>query len=228
MTLHSPQFVQVWVGEALPRMADLPENSLGMLAIGRGARRGRALGVVHDRDEWVPIDILKLVGPGMHVINIAPDGPSDDDTVLESLFPDRWSRTIGALGEAPWRRLTSLAYGIIGAGRSGSLLARSIADGWGAENLTIIDPDTLAEHDLGESDLDGVEPSELGRTKVEILADRLRKGRGDHGTFNVAPVSDSILHMRALRALQTCDALFATVDHDGARLAATALAALFL
>jgi hypothetical protein len=228
MTIHSPQFVQVGVGEVLPRVADLPESSLGMLVIGRGARRGQVLGVMHDRDEWVPIDRLKLVGPGMHLINIAPDGPSDDETLLESVFPDRWSRTIGALGEAPWRRLTSLAYGIIGAGRSGSLLARSIADGWGAENITLIDPDTLAHHNLGESDLLVVEPADFGRPKVDILSERLRMGRGDDRPLAVTPVPESILHLRALRALQTCDAMFVGVDHDGARLAASALASLFM
>jgi hypothetical protein len=229
MTMRSPQFVQVWVGEDLPRIPDRPDNALGILSIGRGAGRGHAIGAMRDGEAWAPIDRLRLVGPGMHVINIAPDSLThEDDTVVEVGLAARWSRTVGALGEAPWRRLASLGYGIIGAGRSGSLLARSISDGWGAQDLTIVDPDMIAVHNLGESDLAIVERAELGRAKVDILADRLRKSRSDCGVFRVTPVCESILQLRALRAVQTCDVFFVAVDHDGPRLAASALAALFM
>jgi hypothetical protein len=227
--MRSPHFVACWVGEELPRATDVPPDALGYLAIGRGRRIGQAAGAIRDNDAWMPLDRLKLVGPGMHVLSIAPGSSDDgDQTLVAALFPERWSRTIGALGEAPWRRLANLEYAIIGAGRSGSLLARSIADGWGAENLTLIDPDMLAPHNLGESDLPAVEAADFGRAKVDVLSERLRKSRGEDASFKVTPVAESILHLRALRALQTCDVVIVCVDHDGARLAASALAALFL
>ncbi len=103
-----------------------------------------------------------------------------------------------AQGEPPWRRLASLEYGIVGAGRSGSILACAIAEGWGAENLTLIDPDTLARHNLGESDLPEVTPAELGRAKVDVLAERLRQSRETGAGHTITPVAESIVQLRAL------------------------------
>jgi hypothetical protein len=134
----------------------------------------------------------------------------------------RWSRTIGALGVDVWQRLVRLRYGIIGVGRTGSRLALALA-GLGVHALTLIDPDTLALPNLGE--MAGVTDADLERPKVEAVATALTA---------VAPtplalvcVPTSITRQPALRAAQACDVLLSCVDHDSARLAATAMATLY-
>jgi hypothetical protein len=107
----------------------LPLDCAGVLLLGHGQQRGRARGVVclpaRHRE---PMHQLRLIGPGMPVIPLEQESPSmslvelnDEDTATA-----RWSRTIGALGQTVWKRLTSLRYGIIGLGRTGSMLALAL------------------------------------------------------------------------------------------------------
>lgn len=202
---------------------DLPPDCAGVLTLGAGGRRGEARAWVHRPPELTPIGRLKLVGPGMHVVALRPALAQSGEPAVEPALRERWSRTIAALGEEVWRRLTGWHYGVVGVGRSGSLLASALAAGWGVERLTLIDPDRVERHNLGETA--GVTDGDLGEMKAEVLARRLRSPRLARPA--VATVSSSITHLPALRAAQACDVLFGCVDHDGARLALAALAVLF-
>jgi hypothetical protein len=116
-----------------------------------------------------------------------------------------------------------LHYGVVGVGRSGSVLAQALTAGWGVERLSLIDPDVIQEHNLGE--MAGVTEANRGAAKATALASGLRFPELSRPT--ITTVVSSITHLPALSAAQACDVLFGCLDHDAARLALAALAVLF-
>jgi hypothetical protein len=93
----------------------------------------------------------------------------------------------------------------------------------GVQHLTLIDPDRLELHNLGE--MLGVTPTDLGRPKVEAVADALTSVAFPY--LEVMAVPASITRWPALHAVQACDVVLSCVDHDSARLAVTAIATVF-
>ncbi len=210
-----------------PDMAwDLADGLVGRLVLGRGPARGRLWGAVRTPQGIEPLDRLDLVGPGMFRLPTedaqARAGDRDPRAAVEPPA-DRWSRTVGALGgEAVWRRLAGLHIAVVGCGRSGSVAAAALAR-LGVRRLTLVDPDAVEEHNLGEMDV--VTGADLGRPKAEALAAGLSPGRGP-GLPPVAAVVASVAHPAGLAAARGCDVLFCCVDGDAARLACGLVAAL--
>ncbi len=196
----------------------------GVLMVGRTSRRGEAAGLLATDDGRLePLDSLRLVGPGMHALRLpgraelAEYPPAPDGVPLRQ----RWSRTIGVLGPA-WQRLVGLRFGLIGAGRTGSVLARGLLR-VGVRRLTLIDPDVLQRHNLGESD-DCLGEKNVGRAKVDALRDALLPLCR---WAEISTVAESVTHVRAIAAMKACDFLVSCTDHDSARLAAACAAALY-
>ncbi|MBI3962993.1 MAG: ThiF family adenylyltransferase [Deinococcus sp.] len=174
-----------------------------------------------------PLHQLRLVGPGMHAIGLQQELLPEPlaRTMVEGSSEEsvaRWSRTIGALGQEAWQRLVGLRYALIGVGRAGSSLALALAR-MGVTQLTLIDPDRVESHNLGETP--ALTGADIGQLKVEAVAVSLASGAAVPP--EVVTVPESITHLHALRAAQACDLLISCVDHDGARLAAAVIAALF-
>jgi hypothetical protein len=212
------------VSDGLSPAISLPQGCLGLLVLGRDRRRGQGQGFVLLPSGTEPLQCLKIVGPGMQVLDLeTQDGPASLPATIPQAVSDRWSRTIAALGVTAWQRLTRLSYAIAGVGRTGSVMAQALAAGWGVERLTLIDPDTLEAHNLGE--MTGVRESDLGCHKATALAGRLQSA--ELARPIVTAVTASITHLQALRAVQACDVLIGCLDHDGARWAANTLAALY-
>jgi len=207
---------------AAPRWLSL--DCAGLLLVGRESRRGMAAGYIPQGPENLePLDCIYIVGPGMHRIPLQTASSSPDLTP-ESVDPDsriRWSRTIGVLGPV-WHRLINLHFALIGTGRTGSVLARLLLR-IGVRRLTLVDPDVLELFNLGEAD-DCLSESQIGRPKVDVLADALRLL---YPWADIQPISESVTHIRSLQAVKACDILLCCTDHDSARLAATCAAALF-
>ena len=152
------------------------------------------------------LDSLRIVGPGMPSISLRnqPVKPFADSTRKEI-----WSRSIGVLGEQTWQRLTSTHIGIIGCGRSGSLAAFSLQR-LGVENVTLIDPDLIEMHNMGE--MQGVLPRDLGKRKAQVLADSM--SRDPACSSRIKMVAESIVSLTALVAsAKQCDFLFCGVDN---------------
>ncbi len=103
-------------------------------------------------------------------------------------------------------------------------MARALAR-LGVRQITLVDPDIVEVGNLGE--MDGVSEADVGRPKVEALARSLREVEVGSG-LEVQALGISVTHLRALRAAAGCDLLVSTVDHDGARLGAAAIAGLYL
>jgi hypothetical protein len=129
---------------------------------------------------------------------------------------------MGALGEATWQRLIGLRYAIVGVGRTGSTLSLNLTRE-GVRHLTLVDPDHMELYNLGEMPIGTHD--DLGRLKVDVVRGSLLP-LAPAGTEMVS-VPTSITRLQALHATQACDVLVCCVDHDSARLAATAIATLF-
>jgi ThiF family len=207
----------VRLSEELTFPDTLPPDGVGWLTLGRQSRSGRAAGELLRAKGTEPFDHLFLVGAGMHRLPLHAAALE-----VEVEVPQRWSRTAGALGQDVWQRLVRLTYGVVGAGRTGSALAELLV-GLGVRRLILIDPDALDEGNLGEMTT-VLTDADVGQPKSVALANRLPRRLGLPA---VEPLARSITHVRALRAVQDCDVLCTCVDHDGARLAAAALATLF-
>lgn len=158
---------------------------------------------------------LRLLGPGL------PEFPPPPTRPLPSA-EGRWSRTVGALGEAAWQRLVSLRYAIVGCGRNGSLMAANLIR-LGVRSLVLIDPDRVEEHHLGE--MEAIAPQDIGRPKAEALAERLRALEAD---LSVRPILHSITSLEALPAVKASDVLIVCADNDGARWACGLLSVYYL
>jgi hypothetical protein len=190
-----------------------------LVRLGRDEARGQAVGVVRVGTGLQPIDYFKWVGPGMHSQAFG----ARPARVPTDALPETLSRSIGALGEEEWRRLSGLRVGVVGLGRTGSSVAQFV-ERLGVRSLVLIDPDVVELHNLGE--MHGLSLAAVGTAKVRAVASCLQTSAGAPGP-EVRAVADSLTHLRGLHAAQACDVLFGCVDHDGARLALSALAALY-
>jgi len=163
---------------------------------------------------------IHLVGPGMHILR-SQRRKKAASTAYSPL--DLWSRTIGALGRAPWSRLRNLKYAVVGAGRTGSLLAQGITEGWGAKQLLMIDPDRIEPHNVGE--MAGISVWDVGRFKTEVLAERLT---GNHRSKLSFQTCESLISERkSWQLIEQSDVLFSCVDHDAGRWSASVLATVY-
>jgi molybdopterin/thiamine biosynthesis adenylyltransferase len=127
----------------------------------------------------------------------------------------------GALGAENWQRLTHLRFALVGAGRTGSLVATSLAQ-VGVRWLALIDPDRLEEPNLDA--MDSVTFSDVGRFKVETLAGNLTR---EYPWTEFHPLPRSVLTSEAIALLKEADVLLCCVDSDAARLFVGAFACLY-
>jgi len=182
------------------------------LVFGVGQAAGWVGGAIRDGADWKPLDHIQVVGPGMQQLPLSRKG----EKPAEGLDSERWSRSIGALGEASWRRLQSLHIGIVGCGRTGSLVANSLRK-MGVVRLSLIDFDRLERHNLGEMDLVG--EAHVGEAKSIVLSRLL-------GLENA--LAEPISSVRALKVTKGCDLLISCVDNSQARLLSAFLAMVYL
>lgn len=191
-----------------------PPALRGLLWIGLGAHRGHISGVVVRQHDRFQVEALDLMGPGMRRLHVLGyERPSFSDP--------RLSRTEGALGQATMMRVRSVNVLQIGCGRNGSLLALNLAR-LGVEQLTLVDPDLVEEHNLGE--MEGVFDSDIGLPKAVALARHLRIV---NRAGAVRTIAEEASHADCVAAARECDLVVSCVDNDSARLAAAILATIF-
>ncbi|MFQ5857644.1 MAG: ThiF family adenylyltransferase [Anaerolineae bacterium] len=202
----------------LPSDPSLP-GVVGHLYLGHGQWHGYLWGVVRTDGAIEPLHRLCLVGTGMHQIRNPKFEIRNSNRDRE-----RWSRTMGALGgEAVWQRLVGLRVAVVGCGRTGSLVAVTLAR-LGIRRLTLIDPDIVEVHNLGE--MDAVTDDDLGRPKAEAIVGHLRSLL-PHASASLFPIVAPIAQPAALAATKGCDVLFCCADNDAARLATAILSTLY-
>jgi len=197
----------------------------GQLFLGTGDNRGRIAVVATNADGLVPVDEIVLVGSGMHRIAIGssstPVLSAPSIGMWQRRELERWSRTIGAIGgEDIWRRFVELKMTVVGVGRTGSLVARSLA-AIGVRSLTLLDPDVVELHNVGESD--AMRVRDVGLSKAVTVAHHLRSAFPRHNRI-VEGVHGSVWDARGIDIAKQSDVIFSCVDRDAARLATALIA----
>jgi len=208
--------------------ATFGDSIAGHLYLGAAPYRGRLWGAVRLDGDIRPLHRLFLAGSGMHSIQLLDSERRDESpaSIRRQQFIEqaRWSRTIGALGgKEIWRRLVRLRIGIVGCGRTGSLVAATLAR-LGVRQITLIDPDLVELHNLGEMDV--VTGDDVGQAKAAAIADRLRP-QTPRSSAILLPIVAPITAPEAREAAKECDVLFCCADNDAARLATAVIATLY-
>ena len=208
-------------GWALQFHESPPFSPTARIQLGSGDERGLLSGIYAAAHQIMPIRTLRAIGGGMaqfdavDFVQPIPQLHQDETT--------RWSRVIGALnGPETWHRLTHLAIAIVGVGRTGSLVAASLAR-LGCRHMTLIDPDRLELHNVDAMDL--VTPEDIGAFKVDVVARRMRDV---HPQLEVCPLSTSVFSQEAQAELKAAQVIICTVDSPAARLLTGAIATMYL
>ena len=200
----------------------VPANRFGQLTLGGGSAQGQWRGRIRTSSGDVePLDSILLVGPGMHRLRAA-DVQEETAVIPVQKVYERFSRTIGAWGVRTWQRLALLPIAIVGCGRTGSIVATTLAS-LGIHALTLVDPDILELHNVAE--MSGVRDSDVGHPKVEALTAFLQSHADPALPLQVTAIQETIT--KAYRQAITADVLFCCVDNDAARLACGILATCF-
>lgn len=152
----------------------------------------------------IPFDRLWTVGDSFRLTYTY----GSDHTVDSSLF----DRNIQAFGGAIQKALGQLHVGIVGNGGTGSAVAEQLVR-LGIRQFTLIDPDDLSASNVTR--VYGSTPLDIGRPKVDILAEHLMRIAPDatckclNSTLNVESTA---------MELTVCDLVFGCTDDNAGRL----------
>jgi molybdopterin/thiamine biosynthesis adenylyltransferase len=199
-----------WIAQIQPR----PAQCLAVAIVGIGRDQDGWDGAVTLGGRSVPLSALRVVGPGMIRADRDAEPPDADD---DPATLERWSRARGALGDAVWHRLRTAHVALFGASRTGSNMAFLLA-ALGVRRLLLCDPDRLEAHNLDA--MPGLTEQDVGRAKVEALAERLVQFRSD---LFVQGLACSARDNRVVECIRPADLLVTCVDNDTPRLAAALL-----
>lgn len=137
----------------------------------------------------------------------------DDEQVPRPEFREEFQRTRTVWGEDRHQSLARLKVGIVGLGSVGSQVAEALAR-MGLTNLTLIDHDVVKRHNLDR--LAGATRDDLGRPKVDVAAEHLRRV-GTAAKLRVEPHVLSVTSAEGYRLAADCDVLFSCVDRPRPR-----------
>ena len=166
-----------------------------------------------------PIDGVQVVGK--RFASLAPNSakqPAKHAGGKGTAHMARLARHKDFIPDEVCATLRGLTVGVVGCGGLGPMVAENLAR-LGVGRLLLIDSDRLEESNLNRW-LAG-EQSQVGRYKVELLAERL--SRSLEG-LSVVAVPENVLDATGQAALRGCDLIFAAVDCDGARFAVNRIA----
>jgi hypothetical protein len=124
-------------------------------------------------------------------------------------------RTVSAWGPEAQADLARLHVGVIGAGSVGALVAESLAR-VGIERITLMDFDTVKEHNLDRLLHAGPRDVGLGRAKVEVLARALRRS-ATAVRPEITALELSVVEPDGFAHALDCDVLFSCVDRPWPR-----------
>jgi hypothetical protein len=122
-------------------------------------------------------------------------------------------RTVLAWGEDCHADLVRLRVGIVGAGSVGGMIAESLAR-TGFKDIVPIDFDYIEPHNLDR--LQYARRADIGRLKVEVLAEHLRAS-ATAAHFTADQVVAAVYEEEGFRAALDCDVLFSCVDRPWGR-----------
>jgi len=161
-------------------------------------------GVLYDPTGEQFIGTAMTVGDGLVVREAYGAGGADVD--------DRYDRNVRAFGGQVQRTLAHLQVAVVGAGGTGSATAEQLIR-LGVGHLLLIDPDTLEASNI--SRVYGSTAGDVGRAKVDVLADHLRRVAPD---ADITAVAESVTVLAGARVLRASDVIFGCTDDNAGRL----------
>ena len=150
---------------------------------------------------------VRIVGPQSYNVyfNDALTPPPPRRDILRRTF-DTW-------GRETQRTISRLKVGIVGLGSVGCIVAEAIAR-IGVAQVTLIDPDTVEEHNLDRLLYGTVQ--DIGKLKVDVAAQAMRHDTTAE-SIQITALPVSVHTNEAYRAALDCDVLFSCVDRPIAR-----------
>jgi len=127
-------------------------------------------------------------------------------------IPLIFDRNVRAFGGGVQQALGALQVGIVGCGGTGSAVAEQLVR-LGVRNLVLFDSDVLSASNVTR--VYGSSASDVGRAKVDILADHLQRIAPD---TRCDLVKNMITMAPAARHLCNCDVVFGCTDDNAGRL----------
>jgi len=153
---------------------------------------------------------VRVVGPGLSVTwneRMRPAPPQTRSQV----------RTVSVWGSTAQRDLVRLRVGVVGLGSVGAIVAEILAR-TGIAELVLIDFDTVEEHNLDRMLHATIRDVRRQRSKVEMLARRLRVSATASAPA-IEPLECSVVEHEGWSAALDCDVLFSCVDRPWPRAA---------
>lgn len=151
-----------------------------------------------------PIEEVRIIGAPNLVLSVSPINPNSAEFDIEH---PRWSRLRNMWGDKNLLRVANTHVMIIGASRTGSVVARQLT-ALGIGKLTLVDPDMLEIHNYDA--MMGGSMDDIGRSKVAALADELVRFRDD---IAVTGLPFTATDRRVIQRARIADVLITCVDH---------------
>ncbi len=137
-------------------------------------------------------------------------------------LPKAFDRQVRAFGGDVQRVLRELRIGVVGAGGTGSATTEQLAR-LGVGELMLFDYDELSASNVTR--VYGSTPGDVGRRKVDVLADHVRRIAPD---TDVEAFPDTITHEACAMRLRDCDVIFGCTDDNAGRLILSRLSSYYL
>lgn len=165
-------------------------------------------------DEQRPIDRFFIVGDRWHLLS--PFGRDVGE------IPEQFDRNVRAFGPAIQHILGALSIAVVGTGGTGSAIAEQLVR-LGVRRLLLFDADRLSISNVTR--VYGSTPADVGRPKVEVVADSLRAIAPN---LHCETVPAMITMRRAAERLREVDIVFGCTDDNAGRLVLSRLSTYFL
>jgi molybdopterin/thiamine biosynthesis adenylyltransferase len=139
-----------------------------------------------------------------------------------ALPADRFDRNVRAFGGAIQQVLGNLHVAIVGCGGTGSAVAEQLVR-LGVRHFILIDPDTLTASNVTR--VYGSFPTDIGRAKVDVIADHLRRVTPD---LDVTTCRAMLTMEATAKTLLDADIVFGCTDDNAGRLVLSRVASYLL
>lgn len=186
----------------------------GTLIVSPAGRHLRFTGRLESDDQRSPIDRTWVTGSTWWLVhNSLHEAPEIDE---------QFDRNVRAFGGAVQQALADLTVAVVGTGGTGSAASEQLAR-LGVRNFILVDPDELSLSNVTR--VYGSSPSDVGRPKVEVVADHLQRISPD---ANVRALRGSIVHRDIAVQLLGADVIFGCTDDNAGRLILSRIATYLL
>jgi molybdopterin/thiamine biosynthesis adenylyltransferase len=185
------------------------------VVISPGDNLMRFSGIVIDGDDVSSLQRMLVVGPRWSLAAAV-------DIPVSERIPAMFDRQVRAFGGDLQQILSNLTIAIVGCGGTGSAVGEQLVR-LGVRSILLVDPDELSDSNVTR--VYGSTPAAVGRPKVEVLSEHLRRIAPD---ALVSCFQNKITEEKIARKLTECDVVFGCTDDNAGRLVLSRLSSYYL